>query len=143
MQKLCVVPFSSESTKLTLITAQIENLLIKELPVQSQQQKHQKQVVALPTLTIKTPEQRNELKLFKWLQRTKKVYMKKKLKLKLVSTIFYQFFIFSSNYRPSKTEKCFFISSKKLFSFSRYSIFCNFFPSFPHFPDSKGQMEVE
>ena len=98
MQKLCVVPFSSESTKLTLITAQIENLLIKELPVQSQQQKHQKQVVALPTLTIKTPEQRNELKLFKWLQRTKKVYMKKKLKLKLVSTIFYQFFIFSSNY---------------------------------------------
>ena len=32
----------------------------------------------------------------------------------------------------------FFISSKKLFSFSRYSIFCNFSPSFPHFPDCKG-----
>ena len=32
---------------------------------------------------------------------------------------------------------------KKLFSFSRYSSFCNFVPSFPHFPDSKGQMEVE
>ena len=42
-----------------------------------------------------------------------------------------------------KLWKMFFISSKKLFSFSRYSDFCNFFPSFPHFPDSKGQMEVE
>ena len=28
----------------------------------------------------------------------------------------------------------FFISSKKLFSFSRYSSFCNFFPSFPLSP---------
>ena len=37
----------------------------------------------------------------------------------------------------------FFISSKKLFSFLRYSDFCNFFPSFPQFPDSKGQMEVK
>ena len=35
----------------------------------------------------------------------------------------------------------FFISPKKLFSCSRYSKL--FFPSFPHFPDSKGQMEVE
>ena len=26
---------------------------------------------------------------------------------------------------------------------NRYSKFCNFFPLFPHFPDSKGQMEVE
>ena len=42
-----------------------------------------------------------------------------------------------------KLWKMFFISSKKLFSFSRYSSFCSFFPSFPHFPDSKGQMEVE
>ena len=32
---------------------------------------------------------------------------------------------------------------KRLFSLSKYSIFCNFFPSFPNFPDSKGQMEVE
>ena len=95
MQKLCVVPFSSESTKLTLITAQIENLLIKELPVQSQQQKHQKQVVALPTLTIKTPEQRNELKLFKWLQRTKKSVYEEKVKVKAcvhyLLSIFYFF----------------------------------------------------
>ena len=36
-----------------------------------------------------------------------------------------------------------FISSIKLFSFSRYSNFFNFFPSFPQFPDSKGRMEVE
>ena len=40
-------------------------------------------------------------------------------------------------------RKMFFISSKKLFWFSRYSNFCNFFPSSPQFPDSKGQMEVE
>ena len=37
----------------------------------------------------------------------------------------------------------FFISSKKPFSFSRYSNFCIFLSSFPHFPDLKGQMEVE
>ena len=37
----------------------------------------------------------------------------------------------------------FFISSKKLFSYSRYSNFCDFFPSFSHVLDSKGQMEVE
>ena len=37
----------------------------------------------------------------------------------------------------------FFISSKKLFSFLGYSNFCNFSHSFPYFPDSKGQMEVE
>ena len=39
-----------------------------------------------------------------------------------------------------KLWEMFFISSKNLFSFSRYS---DFFPSFPHFPDSKGQMELE
>ena len=62
---------------------------------------------------------------------------------KLLSAIFYQIFIFSSNDSLSKTMKMFFISSKKLFSFSRYSSLCNFFPSFPHFPDSKRQKEVE
>ena len=62
---------------------------------------------------------------------------------KLVSAIFYQIFIFSPNDSPSKTMKNVFISSKKLFSFSRYSNFCIFFPSFPHYPDSKGQMEAE
>ena len=45
--------------------------------------------------------------------------------------------------RLQKLWKVFFISSKKLFSFSRYSNFYNFFPSFLHIPDSKGQMEVE
>ena len=42
-----------------------------------------------------------------------------------------------------KLWKMFIILSKKLFSYSRYSKFCNFFPSFAHFPDWKGQMEVE
>ena len=63
--------------------------------------------------------------------------------LKLVSTIFYQIFIFSPNDSPLKTVKNVFISSKKVFSFSRYSKFCDFLPSFPHFPDSKRQIEVE
>ena len=40
-------------------------------------------------------------------------------------------FYFSPNDIPSKTMKMFFISSKKLFSYSRYSKFCIFvFPSF-------------
>ena len=42
--------------------------------------------------------------------------------LKLVSAIFYQIFIFSSNDSPYKTI----ISSKKLFPFSRYLNFCVF-----------------
>ena len=37
----------------------------------------------------------------------------------------------------------FFISSKRLYLFSRYSNFCNFVPSFPHLPDPKGQVDVE
>ena len=65
------------------------------------------------------------------------------LMLKLVCAIFYQIFIFSPNYSPLKTTKMFSISSKKLFSFSRYSLFCIFFPSFPQFSDSKGQILVE
>ena len=61
--------------------------------------------------------------------------------LKLVSAIFYQIFIFSSNDRSSKTmklKKLLFISSKKLFSISRYSFFV--ISSLPfHFPDQKGK----
>ena len=54
------------------------------------------------------------------------------LLLKLVSAFFYQIFIFLLNDSPLKTMKnVFFISSKNLFSFSRYSNSCNFFPSFP------------
>ena len=41
MRKQSVIPFSSEAIESTLITAQIDNLLlIKELPAQSQLQKH-------------------------------------------------------------------------------------------------------
>ena len=61
---------------------------------------------------------------------------------KLVSVIFYQIFIFAPNDSPLKIWKMFFISSKILFSFSRYSNICNFLPSVPNFPDSKGQAEV-
>ena len=56
---------------------------------------------------------------------------------------FYLFIFFSPNDSTSKTMKKFFISPKKLFSFSRYSNFCDFLPSSPNFPDSKGQMKVE
>ena len=44
----------------------------------------------------------------------------------------------------SKTikKKMLFISSRKLFSFLNYKNCCNFFPYFPHLPDSKGQMKV-
>ena len=54
----------------------------------------------------------------------------------MIHLFFFYFFLFS-NY-----EKWFF-SSKKLFWFLKYSNFCNFFSSFPHFPNSKGQMKVE
>ena len=63
--------------------------------------------------------------------------------LKLVSSIFYPFFFSHQVIALQKLWKMFFISSEKLFPFSRYSNFCNFFPSFSHFPDLKGQMEVE
>ena len=50
--------------------------------------------------------------------------------LKHVSAIFDQFFIFNQMIAPQKLRKMFF-SSKKLFSFSRYSDFCILvFPSF-------------
>ena len=52
-------------------------------------------------------------------------------------------FYFLPDDSPSKTMKMFFISSKKLFSFSRYSSFFSFSSSFPHFPHSKGQIKVE
>ena len=54
--------------------------------------------------------------------------------LKLLSAIFYQNFIFHQIIALKKLWKMFFISSKKLFSFSRYSNFCIFiFPSTPFF----------
>ena len=57
--------------------------------------------------------------------------------LKLVSAIFLFFqFFFHQMIVLKKLWKMFFISSKKLFSFSRYSNFCIFSASFPLFPDS-------
>ena len=51
--------------------------------------------------------------------------------LKLVSAIFYQIFIYHQAIALQNIWKMFFISYKKLFSFSRYSSFCIFvFPSF-------------
>ena len=65
------------------------------------------------------------------------------LVLKLVFSIFLKFLFFHQIIALQNLWKMFFSSSKKLFSFSRYSNFCLFFSSFPHFPDSKGKMEVE
>ena len=62
--------------------------------------------------------------------------------LKLVSATFYQIFIFHQIIALQKLWKIFFISSKKLFLFLRYSNFCIFvFPSF--FSLSVIALEVE
>ena len=61
-------------------------------------------------------------------------------RLKLLS-IFYQIFIFHQMIAFQKLWKMFFISSKKLFSFSRYSIFCIFI--FPLFSLSAIALEVD
>ena len=50
---------------------------------------------------------------------------------------FLSIFCFSTKCQPFQNYEQFFISTKKLFSFWRYSYFCNFFPSFPNFPDKK------
>ena len=63
--------------------------------------------------------------------------------LKLVSTFFIKFLFFNQMIALQNLWKVFFISSKKLFWLLRYSNFCIFSPSFPDFPDSKGQIEVE
>ena len=61
------------------------------------------------------------------------IFLSKKnlLNLKLVSAIFYQIFISHQMIALQKLWKMLFISSKKLFLFSRYSDFCiSVFPSF-------------
>ena len=63
--------------------------------------------------------------------------------LKACVCFFSSDFYFSTKWESLKDYEKYFFSSKKLFSFSRYSIFCNFFPSFPNFQDYKGQMDVE
>ena len=61
----------------------------------------------------------------------KKIFGGSNPSLKLVSVIFYQIFIFHQMIALQKLWKIFFISSKKLFLFSRYSNICIFvFPSF-------------
>ena len=61
--------------------------------------------------------------------------------LKVCVHYFLSNFYFFSKRKPFKHCEKFHI--KKLFSFTRYSGFCDFLPSFPHFPDSKAQKEVE
>ena len=60
----------------------------------------------------------------------------------LCPLFFIKFLFFHQMKGLQKLQKMF-ISSQKLFTFLRYSNFCNFFTSFPHFPEPKGQMEVE
>ena len=54
------------------------------------------------------------------------MHIAKSFYFKLVSAIFYQIFIFHQIVALQKLWKMFFISSKKLFSFLRYSNFCIF-----------------
>ena len=57
---------------------------------------------------------------------------------------FFSNFMFSSNDSPSKTMKNVFLFHwKSSFRSRDIKIFVIFFPSFQHFPDSKGQMKVE
>ena len=55
---------------------------------------------------------------------------------------FHQILFFHQMIALYKLWKMLFISSKKLFSFTRYLNFCNFSPSFPRFSDLKGKMKV-
>ena len=57
--------------------------------------------------------------------------------LKLVSAVF---LFFHQMIYLQKLRKMLLISSKKFRSFSRYSNFCKYFPSFPHFLYSEQQM---
>ena len=69
--------------------------------------------------------------------------LKAEVTLKLVSAFFYQIFIFSPNDSSSKTVKnVFYFIEKALFVLEIFK-FLYFFPSFPHLPELKGQMEVE
>ena len=61
----------------------------------------------------------------------------------LCPLFFIKFLFFPQMIALQKLWKMFFISSKNLFSLSRYSSFCNFSSSFPKFPEAKDWMEVE
>ena len=63
--------------------------------------------------------------------------------LKLLYAIFLSNLYFFTKWYPFKNyEKCFLFHLKSSFRFWDIQFFVIFFPSFPHFPDSKGQMEV-
>ena len=59
----------------------------------------------------------------------------------LVSAIFYFCTLLLIAFQ--KLWKMLFISSKKLFSFWKYSNFCNILSTFPRFADAKGQLKLE
>ena len=63
--------------------------------------------------------------------------------LSLCPLFFINFLFFHQMMALPKLWKMFFVSSKKLFPFSRYSNFCIFPTSFSVFPDWKGQIDVE
>ena len=64
--------------------------------------------------------------------------------LKLVSATFLSNFSFFTKWQPFKNyEKCFLFHLKSSFRSWDIQIFVIFFPSFPHFPDTKEQMKVE
>ena len=77
-----------------------------------------------------------------WKQRVNLFYVldKRDLYSGVGVRFFITFLFFHQMIALQKLWKVFFVSSKKLFSFSSYSDFCIFSSSFP---DSKGQMEVE
>ena len=60
-----------------------------------------------------------------------------------VHYFFIKFLFFHQMIGLQKLWKVFLISTKKFFSFSIYSNFCNFSSSFPHLPDLEEQIEVE
>ena len=63
--------------------------------------------------------------------------------LKLLYAIFLSNLYFFTKWYPFKNyEKCFLFHLKSSFRSWDIQFFVIFYPSFPHFPDSKGQMEV-
>ena len=55
--------------------------------------------------------------------------------------LFFIKFLFFHQMMALEKLQMFFISSKKFFSFLRYSNFCNFFPSFPSFQIQNGKQK--
>ena len=55
--------------------------------------------------------------------------------------LFFIKFLFFHQIMALEKLQMFFISSKKFFSFLRYSNFCNFFPSFPSFQIQNGKQK--